>query len=56
MIRTILLAGAAATSLAMSAPALADAHSDSDGTEGAPALTAPEIEYTMGTLDKRPKA
>lgn len=52
MIRTILLASAAATSLAMSGPAIADDHTGS-GEEAAasPALTAPEIEYTMWTLE-----
>lgn len=47
MIRTILLAGAAATAFAVSAPLLADDHVESS----APALTAPEIEYTSWTLD-----
>ncbi|MHA7821110.1 MAG: M16 family metallopeptidase [Erythrobacter sp.] len=48
MIRTILLASAAATSFAVAAPASADAHMDGGS---APALTAPEIEYTLWTLD-----
>lgn len=48
MIRTILLASAAATSLAVGAPVLADAHMEK---ASAPALTAPEIEYTLWTLD-----
>lgn len=49
MIRTILLAGAAATSLAAATPAFADAHMEGTGT--GPALSAPEIEYTIWTLD-----
>lgn len=43
-----LLASAATASLAFAAPALAEAHAESDE---APTLTAPEIEYTMWTLD-----
>lgn len=50
MIRTILLASAAATTFAISAPAFADAHSDAAESE-APSLSAPAIEYTMWTLD-----
>ena len=47
MIRTFLLASAAATGLACAAPALADAHTEAPGTA---TLTVPEIEYTMWTL------
>ncbi|WP_299196651.1 pitrilysin family protein [uncultured Erythrobacter sp.] len=47
MIRNILRASAAATSLLAAAPLLAEAHSEGD----APTLSAPEIEYTMWTLD-----
>lgn len=50
MIRTILLASAAVTSLAVGAPAFAEAHSDEAAME-APTLTAPKIEYTMWTLE-----
>ncbi len=49
MIRTLLLASAAATGLAISLPALAEAHNDAPVE--APALSAPKIEYTMWTLD-----
>ncbi|MEP3423049.1 MAG: pitrilysin family protein [Erythrobacter sp.] len=48
MIRTFLLASAAATGLALAAPAFAEAHSEA--TDAAP-LSVPEIEYTMWTLD-----
>jgi len=48
MIRTFLLASAAATGLACSAPALADGHAEAAGTA---TLSVPEIEYTMWTLD-----
>ncbi|MCK0129301.1 pitrilysin family protein [Erythrobacter sp. F6033] len=44
---TWMLAGAAATALIASTPALADDHASGDTTE----LTAPKIEYTMWTLD-----
>jgi zinc protease len=54
MIRTFLLASAAtslaATSLAVSAPALADAHTDAPAA-AASVLSVPEIEYTMWTLE-----
>ena len=49
MIRTFLLAGVAVAGLAAAAPAFADDHTQS--AADAPALTAPEIEYTMWTLD-----
>ncbi len=50
MIRTFLLASAAATSLAVAAPVLAEAHSDAS-SEAAATLSVPEIEYTMWTLE-----
>lgn len=50
MIRTLLLAGAAAASIAISAPVFAEAHSDAASVD-APALTAPKIDYTMWTLE-----
>ncbi len=49
MIRTFLLASVAATSLAAAVPAFAEAHSEMAATT--PALSVPEIEYTMWTLD-----
>ena len=49
MIRTILLGSVAAASLVISSPALADAHLEN--ADATPALTAPEIEYTLWTLD-----
>ncbi len=48
MIRNIFLAGVAATSFTLSAPALAEAHSEVANESGA--LTAPAIEYSMWTL------
>ena len=50
MIRTILLAGAATASIAISAPVFAEAHSDVASVD-APTLTAPKIDYTMWTLE-----
>ena len=53
MIRNLLLASAAASTLALgavAAPVLAEAHSDA-ATGDAPTLSAPAIEYTMWTLD-----
>jgi len=48
MIRTVLLAGAAATSIVMAAPALAHGESEHAPAE---ALTAPEIDYSLWTLE-----
>ncbi|AWW73721.1 peptidase M16 [Erythrobacter sp. KY5] len=49
MIRSILLGSAAACALISAAPAYADAHMEA--ASNAPTLSAPEIEYTMWTLD-----
>ncbi|KEO87868.1 peptidase M16 [Erythrobacter sp. JL475] len=50
MIRTLLLASAAAASIATAVPAFADAHNDAAQAD-APTLTAPKIDYTMWTLE-----
>ncbi|GMN03816.1 M16 family metallopeptidase [Erythrobacter sp. MTPC3] len=51
MMKTMMLAGAAATALIAAAPALADGHGDHDAATDASALTVPKIEYTMWMLD-----
>ncbi|MFU7528732.1 M16 family metallopeptidase [Qipengyuania sp. ASV99] len=53
MIRTILLSGAAGAAMAAAAPALADNHQVSAAAETflSSEISAPQIEYTMWTLD-----
>ena len=49
MIRKALLLGAAAAAIVATTPALADGHAHSETMQAQ--LSAPEIEYTMWTLD-----
>ncbi|MEM8725157.1 MAG: pitrilysin family protein, partial [Pseudomonadota bacterium] len=49
MIRQAMLTGVAAAAMAFTAPAFADGHGEKE--IAAPTLSAPEIEYTMWTLD-----
>ena len=50
MLRTLLLAGAAAAAFSTSVPAFAEAHSEGTA-QSAPTIKAPKIEYTMWKLD-----
>ncbi|MDY7098251.1 MAG: pitrilysin family protein [Pseudomonadota bacterium] len=50
MLRTLLMAGAAAAAFSTSVPALAETHSEGTA-QSAPTIKAPKIEYTMWKLD-----